>query len=245
MGLLLSALMGLHLVFSLLLAVPGTLLLVLSIGTGLEVGEGYLVIYYGYPRPVLKILVQDLTEVVDVQALRGVRVARYFRLITGVLTALALYPLVLFSVQGWCVVGGRILTVPYVLPPLLTLYTFIVVLVLWFVVRAESFEKFLCRLLLAAAILLPNLNFVVGYCSRHYGLTPMWDLRFDLSFVGGEVLLVLVLGLFLYLARARRVLLLRDSESRCYVVLARDLCAARSLIDTVVRRVMCTAQAHS
>ena len=141
--------------FGLALFAIGVLLGLLSSGKGVILDHSRLILEYGFPKALIKIVIQDVTGVSDVSAIERGCIIKYFK--APICTALVIICFPVLYVAG----AGMIPSVEYI--PLITLPAIIgVILVIVLAYTGTSYKAFVRKLGCAVGGSIGLLAFIVG-----------------------------------------------------------------------------------
>ena len=210
----------------------GILLALLSVGRGVDVVDGKIILTYGYPRTVFKLTITDVVEVADVNNLEKGRLFKYFKVQLIPLTIIIAYPLLYIIVKAS-------------LPPVRYLTFFLIPifvglgLIVYFMLTSESYRRFAKYTGWVLSFVLMVIDFLIGsYYHQLFDRLLTSDMTTLLPLMIGQVL-VFIFFIFITVLR-RHVIILEDTRGRYYAVVAVEE-EARQFIELVERRVMTNA----
>ncbi|RLF04217.1 MAG: hypothetical protein DRK00_07200 [Thermoprotei archaeon] len=217
----------------------GFLTALLSLGDGVEVRGGAIVLRYGFPVTVFRLELSDVVSVFNVNELRRGKLVKYFK------SQLMPFILIVLLPPLYTLVCGKPANPAYIpwiiLPSLLGL-----LLMLYFTFTAKTYRELLRRISGAVCTSLALLGFVISVMYRQsYGSSIFSDVPSLLMALVGLTLLGAFSAILAILAGKRPIIVLEDSEGKFYAVGAIDGEAASSFIKLVLREVVSRVEAST
>jgi len=208
----------------------GIVLALLSVGREIEVSEGKIIVSYGFPKGLFKMVFTDVVHVVNLTDLEKGRLFRYFKVQLIPYSCMIVYPLLYIIIKAS-------------LPPLryLTLISIPVcvgvALITYLMLTSSSYKKFVKYAGYMLSIVFIILDFfIANYYRQVFNRSILSDINTLLPLMVGQVLAFLF---FMPLAAIERhTIVLEDVDGKkCAIIVANEE-DARSLIRTIMREVM-------
>lgn len=214
---------------SLTLLALGILTGLLSCGRCVRVVDGAVVLEYGFPKPVIKLVIKDVTEVFDISELSWGRLGRYFKV-----TALP-FILIMALPIAYVVVKGTYPNPAYLTVMALPLVTGML-LVSFFTLTSPTYRKFIKRAATITSVsTVSAVAFMIGYLYREtYGTSILQNLTHASVAIAGAVLIALLLAVATVMSSRNHVVVIRDSRGRYYALGTRGPEVAREVIREVL-----------
>jgi len=218
--------------YFLVFLLTGIAMSLVASGRRVVIRDGCVVLEYGFPKPVLRYVVRDVTEVFDINELSRGRLVKYFKTLLVPFILIMILPLVYVVARGAYPNPAYVplMVIPIIMGAFLTIYMMF---------TSPSYRKFLRRAAAVTATVSTSIMaFMVGYFYRDvYGrsiFSNPADAVMGITFI---VLLVLATSLFAILGGRNHVVILVDAEGRYYAVGTAGAEAARGFISMVLNAV--------
>ncbi len=178
-------------------------LLIVSIGKGVEVKNGKLILKYGFPKPLIKIEISEIREIADITKLKRGRIARYFRQALLVPVLILILPYIYIFMKGT--------TIPLKYVVFLLIPAFVgIMLILYFTMTLSNYREFLRKATIIVAIVLAVLLLMILVIFKPIGKAlPLLVMSY--------LLLVISFVIFMSISLKRNVILI-ESNRGCYAL---------------------------
>lgn len=231
-GILLSAAGILDFMQLVIVVVGGFTARLLSSGRSVEVKSNYLILSYGFPKPVVRYVVRNVTDVFDANEISRGRLVKYFKYHLFVFTLIMFLPVMYVIVKG---LYPSLAYIPFLLAPVLIG----VVLELYIAFTAESYRRLIRRLMIVLSMVLALACFIAGVSyEEYYGATLFHDVNAMVYYLLGVVLLATAAITFLALWSRYHVVVIESCDGAFYAIGAATANDAKELIKLVLREVM-------
>ena len=215
---------------SIFLLLCGIVLNLLGVGRRVIIREDSIVLEYGFPKPVIRAVVRDVTEVLDISELSRGRLVRYFKAVLLPFVLIMVMPLAYVALKGSYPNPAylSVMTLPVVVGVLLTTF---------FMFTSPSYRKFLRRAAAVAAVSSASvMTFLIGYLYRDVYGTSIFQRPADaLVAMAGAMLLALFAALIAIMAGRNHIVVLVDSWGKHYAIGTFSPEIAREVIRGVLR----------
>lgn len=215
--------------YFLALFLTGIAMNLVASGRRVVIRDRCVVLEYGFPKPVLRYVVRDVTEVFDINELSRGRLVKYFKALLVPFVMVMILPL------AYIVAKGAYPNPAYV--PLMVIPVAMgVFLILYMMFTAPSYRKFLRRAAAVTATVSTSvMAFMVGYFYRDvYGRSIFSNPADAAVGIAGIMILVLLAAAIALFAGRNHVVILVDAEGRYYAVGTAGTEAAREFMSMVL-----------
>ncbi len=204
----------------------------LSVGREAKICDHKLILGYGFPKAIIKYVVEDVVDVFDVNELSRGKLVKYFKYHLFVFSLIMSLPVIYLAVEG-------LYPNPVYLPLLLLPVFLGVALQLYIMFTAESYRKLLRRLIFMLGIVWSLVGFIVGATYRElYGKSLFSDPSATLLYFAGMILLAVSTITILALHGRHHVVIVESSDGRFYAIAVASPNYAKELVKLIAREVM-------
>ena len=201
----------------------------MATGKRVIIRNGCVVLEYGFPKPVLKYVVKDVTEIFDINELSRGRLVKYFKALLVPFVLVMILPLMYVVVRG---------TYPYpaYLPLMVIPVIMGVLLLMYLMFTASSYRRFLMKASIATAVVSAYLvSIAVGFLYRDvYGKSIFSNLAAVAVWLVSVLLLAALAMAIAFFAGKNHVVILVDARGRYYAVGTAGAEVAREFMSTVL-----------
>ncbi len=204
----------------------------LSVGREVRIYNHKLILGYGFPKVIIRYVVEDVVDVFDVNELSRGKLVRYFKYHLFVFSLIMSLPVIYLAVEG-------LYPSPAYLPLLLLPAFLGIVLQLYVMLTAESYRKLVRRLIFILGMVWSLVGFIVGATYRElYGKSLFSDPSAALLYFTGMLLLAVSTITILALHERHHVVIVESGNGGFYAIATASPNYARELVKLIVREVM-------
>ncbi len=204
----------------------------ISVGREVRICNHKLILGYGFPKAIVRYVVEDVVDIFDVNELSRGKLVRYFKYHLFVFSLIMLLPVIYLAVEG-------LYPSPVYLPLLLLPVFLGVALQLYIMFTAESYRKLIRRLMFTLAIVWSLVGFIVGATYRElYGKSLFSDPSATLLYFTGMLLLAVSTITILALRSRQHVIIVESSDGRFYAIATASPNYAKELVKLIAKEVM-------
>ncbi len=223
--------------YPVLLFYLGILFSLLSVGRNVEIRDNSIVLWYGYPKAVIRYVVRDVVSVFDVNELERGSLVRYFKYHLFVFSLIIVLPLMYLSAKG-------LYPNPAYLP-LIFLPVFIgIILQLYIMLTSRSYRRMMRWMGWILASVWTTVGFVVGIVYREtYGESLFSNLNATILYFTGMLLLAISSVILLALIGRHHVIIVETADKEFYAIGTLSARDAKELIRKILEEVVKNAEA--
>jgi len=211
----------------------------LSAGREVRVRNHKLILGYGFPKAIIRYVVDDVVDVFDVNELSRGKLIRYFKYHLFVFSLIMSLPVIYLVIKG-------LYPSPVYLPLLLLPVFLGVALQLYVMLTAESYRKLVRRLVFILGMVWSLVGFIVGATYREiYGKSLFSDPSATLLYFAGMLLLAVTTITVLALHERHHVVIVEGGNGGFYAIVAASPNYARELVKLIAKEVMIRNEAAS
>lgn len=201
----------------------------IATGKRVIIRNGCVVLEYGFPKPVLRYVVRDVTEVFDINELSKGRLVKYFKALLVPFVLVMILPLAYIVAKG-------VYPDPAHVPLMVIPVAMGAFLILYMMFTAPSYRKFLRRAAAVTATVSTSvMAFMMGYFYRDaYGRSIFSNPTDAAVGIAGIMILVLLAVAIALFAGRNHVVILVDAEGRYYAVGTAGAEVAREFISMIL-----------
>jgi len=199
--------------YFLVLFLTGIAMNLVATGNRVVIRNGCVVLEYGFPKPVIRYAVRDVTEIFDINELSRGRLVKYFKALLVPFILVMILPLMYVVVRG-------AYPNPAYLPLMVIPVIMGVLLLMYLMFTASSYRRFLVKASIATAVVSAYVvSIAVGFLYRDvYGRSIFSNLA-DVAVWLVSVLLFAALAMAIaFFAGKNHVVILVDARGRYYAV---------------------------
>ena len=211
----------------------------LSAGREVRIRNHKLILGYGFPKAVIKYVVEDVVDVFDVNELSRGKLVRYFKYHLFVLSLIMSLPAIYLAVEG-------LYPSPVYLPLLLLPVFLGVALQLYVLLTAESYRKLIGKLIFILGMVWSLVGFIVGATYRElHGKSLFSDPSATLLYFTGMLLLAVSTITMLALHSRQHVVIVESGDGKFYAIATASPDHAKELVKLIAKEVMARNEATS
>ncbi|WFO75070.1 hypothetical protein J4526_08355 [Desulfurococcaceae archaeon MEX13E-LK6-19] len=211
----------------------GIILILMSTGKRATVTNNSVILEYGYPIAIYRIVVREVVSVLDIPSLERGRLFKYFKLPVATLAIVMTYPIIYMIVKG--VAPEKIYYIGFLLIPIVVCTG----LLAHFLLTYSGYKQFVKRVggLLGSLIVILSMFIASIYHSATGSFITMETRPLVIAIIS-ELLLVIAFLAIVVLKLRRPIVVIEDSKGRYYAIGALSEECAKELINTITREVM-------
>ncbi len=211
----------------------GIILILMSTGKRAIVTNNSVILEYGYPITIYRIVVREVVSVLDITSLEKGRLFKYFKLPVVALAIVLMYPIIYMIAKG--VVPEKMYYIGFLLIPVIIC----IGLFAHFLLTYSGYKQFIRRIagLLCSLVVILSM-FIASIYYNVAGSFIAMETRPLVIAIISELLLVIAFLVIVVLKLRRPIVVIEDSKGRYYAISTLSEEDAKKLVNTITRKVM-------